>query len=123
MEDDGALSRVSAMSGPQARAEKKVIKLGLRPPIVEADNYLRRLFYLCYTAPIKIRAFIAVTGLVDFNAVDHEMSFPEIAHDHLKRRSTRVVRHLISKKVQSKLMSFTGVQLPWNNRNRGEFRY
>ena len=41
MEDDGALSRVSAMSGHDiARAQRKVIKLGLRPPIVQADSYI-----------------------------------------------------------------------------------
>ena len=40
MEDDGELSRISAMSGHDiARSERKIQKLGLRPPIVTEDTY------------------------------------------------------------------------------------
>ena len=60
MEDDGALSRASAMSGHDiARAERRVIKLGLRPPMLRPINIftLIILFMLSSTAPIKIWGF------------------------------------------------------------------
>ena len=40
MEDDGELSRISAMSGHDiARSEKRLQKFGLRPPMVAEDTY------------------------------------------------------------------------------------
>ena len=47
MEDDGELSRISAMSGHDiARSERKIQKLGLRPPIVTKDTYQYTDYYI-----------------------------------------------------------------------------
>jgi hypothetical protein len=47
IEDDGHLSRISAMSGHDiARTEKKIQKLGLLPPEVTQDCYQYRDYYL-----------------------------------------------------------------------------
>ena len=47
MEDDGELSRISAMSGHDiARTERKIQKLGLRPPVVNEDNYQYTDYYI-----------------------------------------------------------------------------
>ena len=53
MEDDGDLSRISAMSGHDiAKTEKKIKKLGLLPPEVTEDCYQYRDYYL-YTMEYK----------------------------------------------------------------------
>ena len=40
MEDDGELSRISAMSGYDiARSEKRAIRQGLNPPIIDSESY------------------------------------------------------------------------------------
>ena len=47
MEDDGELSRISAMSGHDiARSEKRLQKFGLRPPIVAEDTYQYTDYYI-----------------------------------------------------------------------------
>ena len=47
MEDDGELSRISAMSGHDiARSEKRLQKFGLRPPIVAEDIYQYTDYYI-----------------------------------------------------------------------------
>ena len=60
MEDDGHLSRISAMSGHDiARTEKKIQKLGLLPPEVTQDCYQYRDYFL-YTMeyePYKLHGF------------------------------------------------------------------
>ena len=53
MEDDGDLSRISAMSGHDiTRTEKKIQKLGLLPPEITEDCYQYRDYYL-YTLEYK----------------------------------------------------------------------
>ena len=60
MEDDGELSRISAMSGHDiARAEKKIQKLGLSPPEITTERYQYRDYFL-YTMeyePYKLHGF------------------------------------------------------------------
>lgn len=47
MEDDGELSRISAMSGHDiARAERRLQKLGLLPPEITEDCYQYRDYFL-----------------------------------------------------------------------------
>ena len=47
MEDDGELSRISAMSGHDiARTERKLQKLGLQPPEVTEDSYKYTDYYI-----------------------------------------------------------------------------
>lgn len=47
MEDDGELSRISAMSGHDiARTERKIQKLGLRPPVVIEGTYQYTDYYI-----------------------------------------------------------------------------
>ena len=47
MEDDGSLSRISAMSGHDiARTEKKIQKLGLLPPLITNSKYQYRDYYI-----------------------------------------------------------------------------
>ena len=47
MEDDGELSRISAMSEYDiARSEKRIHKFGLQPPIVAEDTYQYTDYYI-----------------------------------------------------------------------------
>ena len=47
MEDDGELSRISAMSGYDiARSEKRIQKFGLQPPTVAEDTYQYNDYYI-----------------------------------------------------------------------------
>ena len=47
MEDDGEISRISAMSGHDiARTERKLQKLGLQPPEVTEDSYKYTDYYI-----------------------------------------------------------------------------
>ena len=47
MEDDGELSRISAMRGHDiARSEKRLKKFGQRPPIVAEDTYQYTNYYI-----------------------------------------------------------------------------
>ena len=84
MEDDGALSRVSAMSGHDiARAERKVIKLGLRPPIVQADSYIYVDYFIyafeyCPNKDLGLSLRLP-DWLILNKPLISEMSFPEIA--------------------------------------------
>ena len=60
MEDDGDLSRISAMSGHDiARTEKKIQKLGLLSPEVTQDCYQYRDYYLYAMEykPLRLHGF------------------------------------------------------------------
>ena len=64
MEDDGELSRISAMNGHDiARTERKIQKLGLLPPVITEDTYHYTDYYIYALEyqPHRLHGFEAVS--------------------------------------------------------------
>ena len=76
MEDDGELSRISAMSGHDiARTERKLQKLGLQPPEVTEDAYKYTDYYI-YALEYQPHKLIGLTfGSPPNWLIWHDLSF------------------------------------------------
>ena len=76
MEDDGELSRISAMSGHDiARTERKLQKLGLQPPEVTEDAYKYTDYYV-YALEYQPHKLIGLTfGSPPNWLIWHDLSF------------------------------------------------
>ena len=76
MEDDGELSRISAMSGHDiAKTERKLQKLGLQPPEVTEDAYKYTDYYI-YALEYQPHKLIGLTfGSPPNWLIWHDLSF------------------------------------------------
>ena len=86
MEDDGELSRISAMSGHDiARSEKRLQKFGLQPPIIAEDTYQYTDYYIYAMEyrPHKLRGFTVGSPpdwLIWHQPLMHKVSLADISN-------------------------------------------
>ena len=86
MEDDGELSRTSAMSGHDiASSEKRIQKFGLRPPVVTTSSYQYTdyFIYAMEYRPHKLRGFTVGSPpdwLIWHEPLMHKVSLADISN-------------------------------------------